>query len=550
MLIGVIFEMVGITIILPILSILSPNSTVLNSAFIKNYFGFILNLNHNDLVVYSMGFLVGIILIKSLYLIFISWFQANFSAKFSENLTKNLFERYIFQNYEFHLNNNSAFLLANVQNECAEMMHIIQALLTVILELFLLITVVIVLFYFEPLGAFFIGIILIISVLLFHQITKGKIKRWGILKQTFLNLKNKYILQGLGGIKEIKIFKREEALLKQFNQVILNNSNVVSKYSTITSLPKFYFEFLAILCLSSLIILLSFNGRPFTEIMPIIGVFLAAAFRIMPSVNRLISSYQMIKHSEPIINNIYAQNKLEFQVQSKEFHNSKFENKLTIENLSFRYKGAKQFALQNINFEIPKGSMIGIIGKSGSGKSTLIDIIVGLLNPTSGKIYCDNYMLDYTNSFPNINIGYIPQNIYLIDDTLRNNIAFGIEEEYIDDIKIVEALKKAEMYTYVSELPEYLNTNVGERGVKLSGGQRQRIGIARALYNNPEFIILDEATSALDTKTEEDVLRSIYRMKGEVTLIIIAHRLTTLNKCDFIYEIFDGNLINKHTNKI
>jgi ABC-type bacteriocin/lantibiotic exporter with double-glycine peptidase domain len=296
-----------------------------------------------------------------------------------------------------------------------------------------------------------------------------------------------------------------------------------------------------------------FRSRPTEDLIPILSMFLAASFRLIPSINKIMASIQSIKFTKPVVDGIIEEFKI---IDSKKsivknetlkISTLNFENNIEIKNLSFQYESTSKFILKNINLNIKKGSAIGFIGSSGSGKSTLIDIILGILTPSEGNIFIDKIDVNENLRLWQNLLGYVPQSIFLSDESIRNNIAFGIEEKLINEEQIQEAIQMADLQDFINSLPKGIETVVGERGVRLSGGQRQRIGIARALYYNPQIIIFDEATSALDASTEDNVMDSINKLKNIKTMIIVAHRLSTLSKCDIIYELSDGTVIKSLT---
>ena len=296
------------------------------------------------------------------------------------------------------------------------------------------------------------------------------------------------------------------------------------------------------------------QNRPIENLFPILAIFLAAAFRLIPSTNRILVSLQQIKYAESVINILHEEiTKIKEFKQTLNIYTSNNETKLLrLENINFSYidSGENKSVLNNISISINHNDIIGIIGTSGAGKTTLLNILLGLLNPKSGHIYLNNDIFqNYINEKKQL-FGYVPQNIYLIDDSILKNIAFGICDDKIDIDYINEVLKMAQLFDFVYSLPEKLNTFVGESGVRLSGGQRQRIGIARALYNNPKILVLDEATSALDNDTELELLNSVLNLKNERTIIIVAHRLTTLDFCNKIYELNKGVLKERTNTKI
>jgi ABC-type multidrug transport system fused ATPase/permease subunit len=315
---------------------------------------------------------------------------------------------------------------------------------------------------------------------------------------------------------------------------------------TVGVLPRIYLETLTILGITGLIFFMTIQNKPTETFLPVLGIFMAGVFRIMPSINKILSSVQIIKYSESIIENVNKELNL-IKSGSKKISNintnCNFTNKISIENLTFKYVGTEKNAIDDINIEIFKGKSIGIIGLSGSGKSTFLDLLLGLHSPSSGKILIDGQnMEDCMKSWQN-QIGYVPQNIYLTDDSFKNNIAFGINEDEINFIDLNNSIKAARVDSFIDSQVDGIETLVGERGVRISGGQKQRIGIARALYKNPNILILDEATSALDTKTENEVMEAVNSLHGIKTIIIVAHRLSTVEKCDIIYKLQGGKII-------
>ena len=309
-------------------------------------------------------------------------------------------------------------------------------------------------------------------------------------------------------------------------------------------MPRFYLELISIIGLVSFILLLLYQGKDTTSLISTLGVFVAATFRMIPSLNRIIGASQSMKFNLPSVDIIFKE--IRSNIDVKDFNKTtkkfEFQNEIVLDKVSFGYIPEKPI-LKNINLKIKRGKIIGIIGESGSGKSTLVDLLIGLHKPTSG-----NVIIDGKNDFKlgqawRRNIGYVSQSIYLTDDSIKNNIALGVKEHELDLVRINQVIKDVQLDKFIKTLDLGVDTKVGDRGVQISGGQRQRIGVARALYNNPSVLVLDEATSALDVKTEKEVMKSIYSLKGEITIIIIAHRLTTLSSVDQIYNIINGKII-------
>ena len=445
------------------------------------------------------------------------------------------------QSYSFHLNRNASELFKNIQIEIAGLSVFLQSLITLFIEGGFTISVLATLIYIEPIGALSIGLFYGLLSISFFQFTKNNLKTWGKKRQDLDSETTKIALEGLGGIKDLLILGKTSFFTEMFSIRNYMKARVNSNHITISQLPRFYLELLSIIGLVSFIVLLLFQGKDTTSLISILGVFVAATFRMIPSLNRIIGGVQSMKYYRPSLDIIYKELKIDTgpgqaALEKIQFN---FQNEIKLENIRFSFN-EDRVILKDINLKIKKGQTIGIIGESGSGKSTLIDLIIGLHKPTSGQILIDGVSGFQIDQQWRKKIGYVSQSIYLIDDTIKNNIALGVQENEIIDLRINELLKQVQLEEFISNLKFGVNTKVGERGVQLSGGQRQRIGIARALYHEPDVIILDEATSALDYETEREVMESFKNLIGVKTIIMIAHRMTTLKDCDFIYKIEKG----------
>ena len=541
--IGMVLEVFGLGILIPALSILlDPDlikeTPILNS--FRNQFSEFSDQNFLSLVLLTI---LVVYLFKSLFLILITYKQNKFLSNITAYISNRLFESYLNQQYSFHLKRNASELIKNIQVEIYYLSVFLLSLITIFIEGGLVIAVLSTLIYIEPLGALTIGIFFGFLSVIFLQFTKRKLKLWGDLRQELDAEVSKIALEGLGGIKDLKILGKENFFLNQFSIKNYFKARISSNQATISQIPRFYLELISIVGLVSFIILMVNQGKDVSELITVLGVFVAATFRMIPSINRIISSAQSLKFSKPsvvtIYKEIYSLSSLNNEnVILDEF---KFKNKIEFKNVSFGFN-KNQNIIKDINLKINKGQTIGIIGESGSGKSTLVDLLIGLHEPISGSILIDEKSdLQLKQSWRN-NIGYVSQSIYLIDNSILNNIALGVSEDMIDKARINQLIKDVQLEKFVGNLELGIETKVGERGVQLSGGQRQRIGLARALYNNPDILILDEATSALDTETEIEVMTSINNLKGIKTIVIIAHRKSTLNKCDLIYEIANSKI--------
>jgi ABC-type multidrug transport system fused ATPase/permease subunit len=367
-----------------------------------------------------------------------------------------------------------------------------------------------------------------------------KAKEWGQTRQIHTGLSLKYLQEGFGAIKDIKIFQRSNELIKTFttNNKIINLSEF--KHNFVESLPRLWLEWLVVIGFILLILLMMSLGKELLYIVPLLGLFAAAAFRIMPSLTRIMNSIQGILYNRPAVDSIYK----EFDQEGFQNNNNKTPSKkifltkeIDLKNINFKYSDSGPFILRNINLNIKNGTTIGLIGESGAGKTTLINIILGLMQPTSGSICVDG--VDISENVKNwqSQIGYVPQNIYLSDDTIKKNIAFALPEEKIDNIAVNKAVTNAKLDSLVNNLSNGLDTKIGEFGDRISGGQKQRIAIARALYAEPKVFILDECTNSLDLKTEKQIIDEVNSLKGKKTIIMISHRLSTLENCDHVYKI-------------
>ena len=387
--------------------------------------------------------------------------------------------------------------------------------------------------------------VLFVLIYLFLHFTRKKILKQGGIQNDKIADFTKWLNQGLGSIKETKVMGTEEYFITKFFKAYVEYGCATKYYQVVSQMPRFIIEGIVTLGLLTVIAYKMILGEPSAQIVGVLGVLALAAFRLMPSANRIISLATSIKYIIPTFFSL--EEDLKESIERKEsiekivsYKYSVFNKSIDITNISFKYPSTQKYVLFNLSFSICKGDFVGVIGSSGVGKTTFIDILLGLLVPTSGKIEVDGKNIYDDIRVWQSNIAYVPQNIYLIDASIRENIALGVDEKDIDDEKIQKVLVASELSSFIEDLPEGVYSGVGERGVKLSGGQRQRIGIARALYQEPEILILDEATSALDNLTEKNIIDTILKLKGQITIIAVAHRLTTLEQCDFKVRLQNG----------
>lgn len=547
---GMILEVFGLGILIPILSLLLDPENIDNEfglIFIKN---FLPEVSNKIFVLIFLTTILVTYLVKSLFLIYLNHKQNRFLADLTAEISNKLFEKYLRQSYNFHLNKNSSDLIKNIQIETNFLNLYLLYLITICIESGFVLAVLATLIYIEPFGAISIGVFYGFLSVLFLQFTKRKLKEWGETREKLDNSLSKISLEGLGGIKEILILGKSSFFIDQFSKKSFSKARNNSNQATVSQIPRFYLELISVAALVSFIFIQVIQGKDTVNLFTILGVFVAATFRMIPSLNRIIGAFQSIKFYKPSVDIIFNEiNNLEyFHYDIDNETKFEFEKDIKIKNLSFNFDGSPNI-LKEVNLEIKKGQTIGIVGESGSGKSTLIDLIIGLHHPISGEIIIDGVPGRQLGELWRRKIGYVSQTIYLTDSTIKNNIAFGISNDKIDDDRVKDVLNKVKLETFIKSLNKGFNTRVGERGIQISGGQKQRIGIARALYNDPEILILDEATSALDTETEKGIINSISELKGDMTIIMIAHRLTTLSDCDIIYKIQNGNILKSKTIK-
>ena len=544
--IGMFFEILGLGSLLPVLSLIA-NPENLKEIPLLNEISYFNGLTYNYLVLVLLIGIGALYLIKTLFLSYLTFRQNRFLANISATISNNLFAKYLTQPYKFHINNNSSKLIKNLQTEVNLLGAFNFAVISLFVEAGLLFSILFTLILIEPLGAISVGLFLGVLAYFFYRISRRKLVQWGNEREKADGLITKTALEGLGGIKDIKLLHVESFFISKFIQNQNLKSRVSSNSNTVAQLPRYYLELISVFGLVLFIISMLYQNKDIPTLIATIGVFVAAVFRLMPSLNKILTAFQNIKYYSSSVDIVYSEF-LNLQNKSLDQEEKDLEvpkDKIEIQNLSFSYNSDLKPILNEVNLEIKVGETIGIIGASGEGKSTFIDLLNGLYKPTGGKILADNKKIQNNLYSWNKNIGYVAQDIFLIDDTVEQNITFGRDQDNIDYEALNYALKKAQLIDFVEGLAQGLKTKVGERGVQISGGQKQRIGMARALYNDPEILILDEATSSLDTKTEQALMEAIYSLKKKKTIIIVAHRMSTLTKCDRIFEIKNNKLIEQ-----
>lgn len=550
MLIGAIFEAIGIGAILPLISIMGDSGFLEKHTLIQQYVAIFHVTTHTNLIMYSAGLLILFYIIKNAYMMWLTKLQIHFSLNNQIYYAGKLLDVYIHKPYLYHLDQNSAILIRNISGGTSAVFSVILvSIFTLITEIITAFMIWLMLVFTDPFTALIVAGILGSMMLVLLKVFRKKIADQGKFQSEYSAIYAKWLQQSLGAIKETKVLRKEEYFLRKFQEAYQNFGEANKIFMFLNQLPRLFIETLVTCGLLVLIITKMVLGTEPMAIVPLLGVLALAAFRLMPCANRIVNLSNTIKFQMPMFELLYDDL---LEIKHKKMHVGKlsaldigypplsFEKNIVVENVSFHYPQGKETVLKDVSFTILKGSFVGIIGQSGAGKTTFVDLLLGLLALESGKILVDGQDISENIRGWQANLAYVPQMIYLIDGTIRENIALGVDTEKIDDAEINRVLKMAELYEFVQGLTDVLETRVGERGVKLSGGQRQRIGIARALYCNPKVLILDEATSALDNETEKSITDTILKLKGQITIIAIAHRVSTLKNCDFKIKFEDG----------
>jgi ATP-binding cassette, subfamily B, bacterial PglK len=543
------FEILSLGMMLPLLSIFLKGEL---ETSIFSYFFVFGKLEGKNLIYFGLALTLFVFTVKNMFLTYNLWHQNKFLQNANYEFTSRLFKHYLKKDYIFFIQNNSGNLYRNLTSIVSNYVAFISKYILLLSEIMIFTGLIIILLYVDVFGTSIILFFSIIIVSLIYLVTKKKIKSLGEDRNVFGGKLNKHLLQGVASAKDIKILDREEDLIYQVDSNLFKLTRINFIIEFIRGTPKFLFEILLVLSFTSLILLMLYLERQMLDIILYLGIFGVASFRIVPGMSKMLASAQQIKYLEPSIKILLSEfdlkdnlNLLKNNQQKDISPPLKFQKEINLNDLSFSYPTRKEFSLSKISMNIKKGEFVGIIGKTGSGKSTLVNLLIGLLKPSKGNVEVDELNIKKNLAAWHKKIGYVPQSVYLTDDTIRKNIAFGLLEDNIDQDLIKQAAEKAFLNEFLDSLPNGLETVVGEKGITLSGGQQQRIGIARALYRDPEILILDEATSSLDQKTEKKIMESIQFLKRKKTLIIITHRTSTTENCDKIYYIDSGKIIKQ-----
>ncbi len=545
------FQALGVASIIPFISLVMRPEIVLENQILSRIYGLLGFETVRSFMLFAGIVMLAIIVIGNLVFMVTIWLKTRFVYRKNHRLSSDLLKKYLSMPYSYFLNRNTADLSKNILSEVGSLttgflMQIMEIIIDIIIILLIFLTLILI----SPLATATIFLIFCIFYgFIYKSKFRGRLKKKGNRRLKENQGRFQAASEALGGIKDIKLMGREGYFISKFKGHSLKMSDLLSWNAVVGQIPKYFIEIIAFGGVIAFILLLIITERDIASIIPMVSFFAFAGYRIMPTMNRMFVAFTKIQFNRAILDRVYT-DMTEETYETKDFKTAeekknimRFEKSIEFKNLSFAYPGMNEYVLKDINMQIDKGHSVAVVGPTGTGKTTFVDIALGLLTPSEGKIEVDGIEITHKNlrSWQR-NLGYVPQFIYLTDNTLKRNIAFGIPDEEIDMEKIEKVAEAANLSDFIKTLPKGYNTVVGERGVRLSGGQRQRVGIARALYGDPQVLVLDEATSSLDGITEESVLKAIENISKLKTTITIAHRLTTVKKCDIIHLIEDGKI--------
>jgi ABC-type multidrug transport system fused ATPase/permease subunit len=547
MFLGAILETIGVGAIPAFVSVIAFPDQILKYPLLNPLLKYFDLTTPKQLLIYAGLALLVVFVIKNLYISFVYYLQARFTKNRQVDLSHRLFALYVNAPYSFHLKHDGSELLRNVSLETQKAISgILVPLQTIVMQGLVLVSIFILLVITEPVITIFAGLILGSASGLFLKTLNANIRKKGREAQKERQGSIQVINQGLGGIKEVLISGKSSYFTNRFLKSIRRMTAADAFWQVSEKLSQPFLECIIVFGILSVAFMLLYMGRSIESIAPTLALFGAALIRLKSCLNMIVASLTNIRYNSVSINPIWNDiNKLTKAASppGTSAITSRLKNSIEINAVQYSYPESDKPAIKNICLSIPRAGSIALVGSTGSGKTTLVDTLLGLLKPQKGTILADGIDIHDHLTEWHQRIGYIPQFIYLLNDSIKNNVAFGLENSEIDKEKLDSAIRTAQLDAFISSLPRGVETVVGERGVRLSGGQRQSIGIARALYNNPEILIMDEATSSLDNTTEDLLTQALEQLKGDRTIIIIAHRLSTVKNCDKLYFMKDGDII-------
>ena len=550
MIVGAALQTVGVAMIMPVVSLVMDRQALHEEGLLHDMFLLIGGGSEIRFTIIVMVALIGVFVIKNLFLYYQQKVTLAFVYTNQFRTSERMMKNYLRRGYEFFLNADTAVVQRSITSDVNNMYALILALLQLASDGIVFVFLVTFCFMQDPVMTVLIASVLLVLLILIKNVLKPILRKAGEDNQNYYSGLFKWISQTVQGIKEVKITCKEQYFVSEYVACGKGYVDAVQKYSLYNNVPKLLIETVCVACMMGYMIFMTASGVDTDDMITTLTAFAAAALVLLPCVNRVNNQINNISYFEPFFMGVsdnlqdeISGEKTDMTFATDDDEKLPVEKQIEMKDIVYAYPNTQKRIFDHANLTIPVGASVGIVGTSGAGKSTVVDILLGLLKTQQGQILADGVDVNTKYRAWLKNIGYIPQMIFMLDDTIRNNVAFGVPEDKIDEERLWGALKEAQLDEFVKTLPDGVETSIGERGIRLSGGQRQRIGIARALYNNPEVLILDEATSALDNDTEAAIMESINRLQGKKTLIIIAHRLQTIEKCDMVYRVENGKAV-------
>ena len=553
--IGGFLETLGVSTMIPVVTVLLTPEKVQEYIDKYDFLSKICTTLHitsvNQVAVSLLLLLMAVYVIKNVYLLFLVYRQNTFITQNRNNMISRVMAEFLNRPYEEYLGADIPTVFRITDSDIPQTFALMLALLSLASEVVVSCLIFLVLLIQNVQMTLFVILVFGVLTLLIVKVLKPRLNRIGSKNQAIQSRIAKWRIQATYGLKDVKVLNREEFFVRNYYETGKIGANVARNYAVLNNTPRLLIETIFIVSMLSYIAIYINGGGDVSEMMTTIATFGVAAIRVLPSVNRINTYITEIAYTTPSLNFVYENlqqgMKTDAMLAERKANSQKeklkLDDKIELNHISFHYPDSDKNIFTDAHMVVPRGKSVGIMGSSGAGKSTIVDILLGLLHAQEGQITCDG--VDIFKNYESwlAQIGYIPQSIYLIDESIRNNIAFGIDADKIDEKRIWEVLEEAQLKEFIEELPEGLDTTIGDRGIRLSGGQRQRIGIARALYHDPEILVFDEATSALDNETEAAVMEAVNSFHGKKTMVIIAHRLNTIEKCDIIYKVENEKIV-------
>lgn len=554
MIFGAVLETCSIGFLIPVLSAILDIDSLMEYGIVRSVYEAFHMKNTTEFIILMMAVLILLFVLKNLFLQLQHVIQYRFVYRNQYSMAKKMMIYYMKRPYEFYLNADTAVVQRNITSDIINMYALILCVLQLMSELFIFFFLVAATMLLQPVMTLVLMAVLLLCLLLIKVIFKPVMTKSGKENRENYSGLLKWIQQAVLGIKEIKIGNREEYFVKEYVSCNGRYIQALKKYSIYKNIPRLLIETVCVAGMLGYLIVMLAGGNSIQNMVPMLGAIGLAVIRLMPSANRISNYLTDIAYFKPFLMGIDNNLRTDLESTGKELdilermpEKLKIQDRVVLQDITYAYPNTDVKIFDKAQMEIPIGDAVGIVGTSGAGKSTIVDILLGLLKLQGGQVLADGTDVLKRETYRQWlnNVGYIPQQIFMLDSTIRKNVAFGVPEEEIDEKRIWEVLAEAQLDEFVKGLPDGLDTGIGERGIRLSGGQRQRIGIARALYDDPEILILDEATSALDNDTEAAIMEAINRLHGKKTLVIIAHRLQTIENCEIVYRVEGGKIVRE-----